>query len=134
MKLGRVAIDGSKLKANARKHKAMSYERMKSRNNGCVRRYAVSSQRAEAIDAEEDAQYGPDRLGDESPAELQRREECCARIRQAQRALEERARAEAEAKGKGKEERAEVKPDPKTQHNFSDPESRIRRTGRVLQG
>ena len=68
---------------------------------------------------------GADNLGDELPAELQRREERLRRIREAKRALEERARAEAEAEGKGKEEAEKVKPDPKMQYNFSDPESRI---------
>ena len=63
------------------------------------------------------------------PAELQRREERLRRIREAKRALEERARAEAAAEGKGKdkEEQERVKPDPKMQYNFSDPESRILR-------
>jgi transposase len=125
MKLGRVAIDGSKLKANASKHKAMSYQRMKEQEQRLREEVRRLLQRAEAIDAEEDAQYGPDSLGDELPAELQRREERLRRIREAKRALEERARAEAEAEGKGKEEQEKVKPDPKMQYNFSDPESRI---------
>jgi len=59
------------------------------------------------------------------PAELQRREERLRRIREAKRALEERARAEAAAEGKNEEEQKAVKPDPKMQYNFSDPESRI---------
>src|SRR5664279_2083741 len=127
MKLGRVAIDGSKLKANANKHKAMSYQRMKEQEQRLREEVRRLLQRAEAIDAEEDAEYGPDNLGDELPAELQRREERLRRIREAKRALEERARAEAEAKGKNKEEEEQqkVKPDPKMQYNFSDPESRI---------
>jgi hypothetical protein len=125
MKLGRVAIDGSKLQANASKHKAMSYQRMKEQEQRLREEVRRLLQRAEAIDAEEDAQYGSDNLGDELPAELQRREERLRRIREAKRALEERARAEAEAAGQGQEEEEKVKPDPKMQYNFSDPESRI---------
>src|SRR5271157_3583541 len=125
MKLGRVAIDGSKLKANASKHKAMTYQRMKEQEQRLREEVRRLLQRAEAIDAAEDAQYGADKLGDELPAELQRREERLRRIREAKRALEERARAEAAAAGKGKEEAEKVKPDPKMQYNFSDPESRI---------
>ena len=125
MKLGRVAIDGSKLKANASQHKAMSYQRMKEQEQRLREEVRGLLQKAEAIDAEEDAEYGPDNLGDELPAELQRREERLRRIREAKRALEERARAAAEAEGKNEDEQKAVKPDPKMQYNFSDPESRI---------
>jgi hypothetical protein len=125
MKLGRVAIDGSKLKANASKHKAMSYKRMKEQEARLREEVRRLLQQAEAIDAAEDAEYGPNHLGDELPAELQRREERLGRIRQAKRALEERARAEAEAEGKDEAEAAPVKPEAKAQYNFTDPESRI---------
>ena len=125
MKLGRVAIDGSKLKANASKHKAMSYRRMKEQEQRLREEVRRLLQRAEAIDAEEDAEYGPDSLGDELPAELQRREERLRRIREAKRALEERARAEAAAEGKEEEEAKKAKPEAKDQYNFTDPESRI---------
>jgi transposase len=125
MKLGRVAIDGSKLKANASKHKAMSYQRMKEQEQRLREEVRRLLQQAEAIDAAEDAEYGPDKLGDELPAELQRREERLRRIREAKRALEERARAEAKAEGKDEEEQEKVKPASKAQYNFSDPESRI---------
>jgi hypothetical protein len=91
-----------------------------------VAHYNNESRKIEATaDAEEDAEYGPHSLGDELPAELQRREERLRRIREAKRALQERARAEAEAEGKGKEEQGKVKPAPKAQYNFTDPESRI---------
>jgi transposase len=125
MKLGRVAIDGSKLKANASKHKAMSYRRMKEQEQRLREEVRRLLQRAEAVDAEEDAEYGPDKLGDELPAELQRREERLRRIREAKRALEERAQAEAEAEGKDQEEQEKAKPAPTSQYNFTDPESRI---------
>jgi transposase len=125
MKLGRVAIDGSKVKANASKHKAMSYRRMQEDEKRLREEVRRLFQRAEAIDAAEDAEYGPDRRGDELPAELGRREERLRRIREAKRALEERARAEAEAEGQAEEEAAKAKPETKAQYNFTDPESRI---------
>jgi transposase len=124
MKLGRVAIDGSKVKANASKHKAMSYRRMKEDEKRLREEVRRLLERAEAMDAAEDTEYGPESRGDELPVELGRREERLRRIREAKRALEERARAEAEAAGND-EEQEKVKPDPKAQYNFSDPESRI---------
>jgi transposase len=125
MKLGRVAIDGSKMRANASKHKAMSYRRMKEDEKRLREEVRRLLEQAEAIDAAEDAEYGPDRRGDELPAELGRREERLRRIREAKRALEERARDEAEAEGKDEEEQEKVKPEATAQYNFSDPESRI---------
>jgi hypothetical protein len=125
MKLGRVAIDGSKLKANASKHKAMSYRRMKEQEQRLREEVRRLLQQAEAMDEAEDSEYGRDQVGDELPAELQRREERLRRIREAKRALEERARAEAKAAGKEAEEAAQVKPEAKAQYNFTDPESRI---------
>ena len=125
IQLGRVASDGSRLKANASKHKAMSYQRMKEQEQRLHEEVRRSLRRAEAIGAEEDAEHGRDNPGNELPAELQRRKERLRRIREAKRALEEQARAEAEAEGKSKEEQEAVKPDPKMQYNFSDPVSRI---------
>ncbi len=128
LKLGRVAIDGSKLKANASKHKAMSYKRMKEEQKRLKQEVRRLLQEAERIDAEEDARYGRNRYGDELPAELQRREERLKRIREAKRALEARARQEAEATAKGPDgegSKKEIKPEEKDQYNFTDPESRI---------
>ena len=125
MKLGRVAIDGSKVKANASKHKAMSYRRMKEDEKRLREEVRRLLERAEAIDAAEDAEYGRGNRGDELPAELGRREERLRRIREAKRALEERARAEAQAEGKDREEPIKVKPEATAQYNFTDPESRI---------
>jgi hypothetical protein len=122
IKLGRVALDGSKVKANASKHKAMTYARMKETERRLRQEVRQLLEQAEAVDAEEDARYGRDRRGDELPAELARRETRIQRIREAKRALEERARAEAENEG---ESREEAKPKPKMQSNFTDPESRI---------
>jgi hypothetical protein len=122
MKLGRVALDGTKLKANASKHKAMSYERMKEQEQRIAEQVREMLAKAEATDAEEDERYGKDNTGDELPEELQRRETRLQRIREAMKALEERAKAEAEAGGK---QAAEAEPKAKAQHNFTDPESRI---------
>ena len=79
---------------------------------------------AEAADEEEDSRYGRDLRGDELPEELQRRETRIARIREAKRALEERAREQAQSKGKNA---AEAQPTEKAQYNFTDPESRIQK-------
>jgi transposase len=122
MKLGHVAMDGSKFKANASKHKAMSYGRMEETEKRLRAEVRKLLSQAEAADREEDKRYGRDRRGDELPEELQRRETRIARIREAKEALEERAREQARKEGKDAEE---VKPTAKTQYNFTDPESRI---------
>lgn len=122
MKLGRVALDGSKVKANASKHKAMSYGRMKETEKQLREEVRRLLSQAEAADKEEDSRYGRDRRGDELPEELQRRETRIARIREAKRALEERAREQAQSERKDVEE---AQPTPKEQYNFTDPESRI---------
>src|SRR5664279_2065154 len=116
MKLGRVAIDGSKLKANASKHKAMSYRRMKEQEQRLREEVGRLLQRAEAIDAEEDAEYGPDKLGDELPAELQRREERLRRIREAKRPWKSGPKPRRKPKARNEEEQEAVKPDPKMQY------------------
>ena len=122
MKLGRVALDGSKVKANASKHKAMSYGRMRETEKRLREEVRKLLSQAEAADAEEDTRYGRGRRGDELPEELQRRETRVQRIGEAKRALEVRARAQAESEGKDPQE---AKPEPKAQYNFTDPESRI---------
>ena len=137
MKLGRVAIDGTKIKANASEHKAMSYERMLREEQRLREEVKRLLAEAEQTDKDEDKRYGRNRRGDELPAELARREERLKRIAEAKKALEERARAEAEQKQKqkdgdnkpgsssGDKRRSPVQPQPKAQHNFTDPESRI---------
>ncbi len=150
MKLGHVAIDGSKLRANASKHKAMSYERMCEKEQQLTAEVARLLGEAQATDEAEDKQHGKGHKGDELPAELARRESRLRKIREAKAALEEEARqraavaaAEAEAKIEERKKRAEetgkktrgpmpqvvmveeAKPDPKAQRNFTDPESRI---------
>ena len=116
VKLGRVALDGTKLKANASKHKAMSYGRMVERETALAAEVKAILDEAEAVDAAEDQLYGEAR-GDELPPELRTREGRLAKIREAKAALEEEAR---ERTG-----RADAVPDPKAQRNFTDPESRI---------
>ena len=122
LRVGRVALDGSKVKANASKHKAMSYDRLPQKRRQLRAEVEQLLAQAEATDAAEDAEYGADRRGDELPAELQRRESRLARIREAKRALEARAHEAAAAAGQPSDT---AKPDPKAQYNFTDPESRM---------
>jgi transposase len=105
VKLGHVAIDGTKIKANASKHKAMSYKRMNETEARLEQEVKALMATAEKTDAEEDAQYGKGQRGDELPDELQRRESRLKKIREAKLALEQAAkeraridRAEAEKK------------------------------------
>jgi transposase len=122
MKLGRVVLDGSKVKANASKHKAMSYGRMKETEKRLREEVRRLLHQAEAADQEDDRRYGGDRRGDELAEELRGRESRIRRLRQAQRALEERAREQAQSEG---QDQNQAQPTPKAQFNFTDPESRI---------
>jgi transposase len=122
LRVGRIALDGTKVKANASKHKAMSYGRMKEKARQLRDEVRQLLAQAEATDAAEDAEYGADARGDELPAELQRRESRLKRIREATRALKARAKKDAAAAG---EPGDSAKPDPKAQYNFTDPASRI---------
>lgn len=122
VKLGRVAVDGTKIKANASKHKAMSYGRMKEKEKQLRREVKGWLRRADQIDAEEDRRYGKDKSGDELPPELATREGRLKKIREAKAALEAEAREK--AKSEGKDEKS-AKPSNKAQRNFTDPESRI---------
>jgi transposase len=121
-RVGRVALDGTKVKANASKHKAMSYKRMGEKQRDLRAEVKQLLAQADAADAAEDAEYGANRRGDELPAELQRRESRLTRIREAKRVLEARAKEKAVAAGQPSDA---AKPDPKAQYNFTDPESRI---------
>jgi transposase len=122
LEVGRVAVDGSKVKASASKHKAMSYDRMQERETALAQEVRHLLTQAEATDAQEDAAHGSQSSGDDLPAELRRRETRLRRIREAKRVLEERAKAQATAEKKPEEP---AKPEPKAQYNFTDPESRI---------
>jgi transposase len=126
MKLGRVSLDGTKIKANASKHKAMSYGRMKEKQQQLKEEVKQLLAQAEAADAVEDERHGRHRRGDELPAELRRRETRLAKIKQAKKVLEQRARQKAAAEGQSEEEVQKAKPADKDQYNFTDPESRIR--------
>ena len=122
LRIGRVALDGTKVKANASKHKAMSYDRMKEKIKDLRAEVKDLLAQAEAADAADDERHGRNQRGDELPEELARRETRLKKIREAQRALEARARDKAEAEGDSADK---AKPKEKDQYNFTDPESRI---------
>jgi transposase len=133
-RVGTIALDGTKIKANASRHKAMSYDRMIEEEKRLKEEIAGLLAEAEATDAAEDETHGRDRSGDELPDELKRRESRLAKILEAKALLEERARSEAaeeaarrQAEGKGPPTKppTEAVPEPKDQINFTDPESRI---------
>src|SRR3954452_2362943 len=144
--LGTLALDGTKLRANASRHKAMSYKRMVSKEaqlEGEIAAIRANAKAllddAERVDREEDGRLGADRRGDELPEELQRREDRLARIREAKQALEDEARAaetarraELTAQGKTPRKPADGRdpfaPKPKAQRNFTDPDSKIMKT------
>jgi transposase len=125
MRLGRVSLDGTKIKANASKHKAMSYGRMKEKQQQLKAEVQQLLAQAEAADAEEEEGDRAARQSEALPEELRRRESRLARIKQAKKVLEQRARDEAAAKGQSAEEVKKAKPADKDQYNFTDPESRI---------
>ena len=150
VKMGHVALDGTKVKANASKHKAMSYKRMGETERRLEEEITALLAAAEQADEQEDAEYGKGSRGDELPAELQRRTKRLEKIREAKAALEEQARERAEAEAievrrklaeraakeakTGKKtggrvpkvpEPEKAEPGPKEQRNFTDPESRI---------
>jgi hypothetical protein len=141
VKLGHVALDGTKIKANASRHKAMSYSRILQEEQRLTEEIQELFAKAQAIDQQEDEQYGPDRRGDELPEELARRESRLQRIREAKRALEAKARAAAQEAQKLREQEdsqdgdqskrgrkckaiSEVPAD-NQQYNFTDPQSGI---------
>ena len=116
VKLGHLALDSTKVRANASKHKAMSYGRMKEKEAQLAAEVAELLRRAEEVDEEEDRRYGRDKRGDELPEELSFREGRLRKIREAKAEAEQ-----AESEGKGHP----GVPDDKAQRNFTDPDSRI---------
>ncbi len=124
IQVGRVSVDGTKLKANASKHKAMSYGRMKEKQQQLKEEVQQLLAQAAAADEEEDRRHG-DKRGDELPEELRRRETRLAKIKLAKKVVEQRAREKAAAESKNSEEAKCAKPADKDQYNFTDPESRI---------
>jgi transposase len=145
VRLGTVAIDGTKVRANASKHKAMSYGRMQPEEQRLEQEIAELCGQARSTDEEEDRLYGEDRRGDELPEELQHRQDRLEKIRQAKASLEQ-AQSEADA-ARGRHQDDERKPPrrgrpykrdfgvpaDKSQSNFTDPESRIMKTAEGYQ-
>ena len=124
VKLGHVALDGARVRANASKHKAMSYKRMQEKEEQLQGEVDELLRRAREVDEEEDRRYGKDKRGDELPEELAFREGRLERIREAMAALEAKAQVDAEqAEADGREHPGA--PDDQAQRNFTDPESRI---------
>ena len=141
VKLGHIALDGTKIKANASRHKAMSYGRMLKEEASLKEEIKQLLEKSEAIDQQEDDKYGPDRRGDELPEELARRESRLKRIQEAKKVLEAKAKAAAQEAQKQREQEdsksgnkpqcgrkrktvSEV-PAYNKQYNFTDPESGI---------
>jgi len=154
VKLGHVAVDGSKIKANASKHKAMSYDRMDKAEEKLKSEIDELLEKAKQVDEADDEFFGKGKNGENIPEELARRESRLKKIKEAKAALEEEARERArqrqreyEAKMEDRKTREEagekikgrppqeppapesVKPEPKAQKNFTDPDSRIMRDG-----
>jgi transposase len=141
VKLGHVALDGTKIKANASRHKAMSYDRMKEEQKRLRKEIRELLSQAESADAAEDKEYGKNRRGDELPAELARRESRLKKITEARKALEAEAKAAAEEERRRQEEEDRKRggkpggdrtidpekavPADKAQYNFTDPETKI---------
>jgi transposase len=133
VKLGHVALDGSKIKANASKHKAMSYGRMVKAEAALAAEVAGWLKAAEAQDRVEDAEHGAESRGDELPAWVADKAQRLAKIRAAKAALEAEAKAAAEAKdaapkrqrGGRKPQHPPGQPKPQAQRNFTDADSCI---------
>ena len=124
VKLGHVALDGTKVRANASKHKAMSYGRMKEKEGQLSAEVAELLRRAGEVDDDEDRRYGKDKRGDELPEELAFRGSRLREIREAKAALEAGALVEAEQADREGGNHPGV-PDDKAQRNFTDRDSRI---------
>lgn len=144
VKMGRVALDGTKIRANASRHKAMSYARMSESEARLAAEVAAMMGEAERIDAEEDTAHGADNRGDDLQGEMARRSSRLAKIRKAKADLEAHAKEQAAAKARDKAMKAgrtpaeaeeagtaagqDAKPEPKAQRNFTDPDARIMKT------
>lgn len=134
VKLGHVALDGTKIKANASKHKAMSYGRMKTAEDKLAAEVAAWMKQAEAIDEAEDRAIGREQRGDETPEWVANKAKRLAKIREAKAALEAQAK-EAVRQKDGSDPQPPSPPEPPSavpadtaQRNFTDPESRIMKT------
>lgn len=145
--LGHIALDGTKVKANASKHKAMSYGRMEKTIEQLEAEVQQLLEDAQTVDENEDARYGKGKRIDEIPEELQRRQDRLVKIQAAKHALEDQAKADAEAQRQALQEKEDAlekagqsrqgrkpknpsdSPDPKAQRNFTDSDSRIMKDG-----
>lgn len=142
-KLGHVSLDGTKVAANASKHAAMSYARMRDAEPELAKKVEEWRRKADEADAAEDAEHGKDRRGDEVPEHVKSAAHKLAKVRKAKARLEEEAKEKAERlaaeraakeaetgeKLRGREPRAlDGVPEDKAQQNFTDPESRIMKT------
>ena len=141
VKLGRIGIDGTKIKANASKRKAMSYGRMLEQEQRLKSEIAALMKQVEVQDAQEDAQFGADQRGDELPDELARREQRLKVIQAAKARLEARQREQDQRDGRSLDDDGQTRgpgggvckrafgvPDDQAQDNFTDPQSRIMKT------
>jgi len=142
VKLGTIALDGTKVKANASKHKAMSYGRMREQEQKLKQEIEALLERARTTDAQEDARLGMDQVDEDLPLELQRRQERLVKIEAAKARVEAR-QAEADRErgrhpddeqrrggGAGRPFKHPLgEPDDKAQDNFTDPQSRIMKLG-----
>jgi transposase len=142
VKLGTIALDGTKVKANASKHKAMSYGRMKEQEQKLKQEIEALLERARTTDAQEDAHFGVDQADEELPLELQRRQERLAKIEAAKARLEGRQRQTDQERGRHPDDQQRRGggagrpfkhpfgvPDDKAQDNFTDSQSRIMKMG-----
>ena len=141
VKLGHVAVDGTKLKANASRHKAMSYGRMKQSEPKLAAEVEAWLKAAEAADQADDAEFGADLRGDETPDWMADKQERLERIRKAKAELEAEAKSDPSdmdpdgpGPSSGMHDRGRTKrtkdgdPPDKAQRNFTDPDSRIQPT------
>ena len=147
VKLGHVAVDGTKLRANASRHKAMSYKRMAEQERRLEAEVKAWLDQAQAADVAEYAQHGADHRGDETPAWMADKQRRLERIRAAKAQLEAEARAGADtsdAHGPGPssgmqqrgarknltaDEAQSATPPDRAQRNFTDGDSRIMPSG-----
>jgi hypothetical protein len=146
LKLGVVGLDGTKIKANASKHKAMSYGRMTTEEQRLKQEIEALLERARVTDAQEDARLGVDQSDQKLPEELRRREIRLAKIQAAKARLEQRQADADRQRGRHPDDqqrrgdgpgrpfnRPFAKPEEKTQDNFTDPESRIMKMGTAFE-
>jgi transposase len=146
VKLGMIGLDGTKIKANASKHKAMSYGRMREEEVKLKQEIEALLERARATDAQEDVRLGVDQTEQELPQELRRREVRLAKIQAAKARLEQRQAEADQERGRHPDDQQRRgggagrpfkqpfgEPEPKAQDNFTDPESRIMKMGTAFE-